>query len=144
MACRATAGDQQRGCAHRNGFRCHRRGQREVGQRHIARRQQAGVHRAEIDHAAVVRAGGAVRHLHVAAVLPPEQPAVVEGVEQQLALEAQQIQRTWPIIGQERTRGREVLAQHDLLRLDCTVRIAAVTVRQPLERDMKIRQLLVH
>ena len=60
-------GDQQRGGAHRDRLAGHRRRAVEVGQRHVAGGQQPGVDGAELDHAAVVGAGGAVGEVEVAA-----------------------------------------------------------------------------
>ena len=73
-----------------------------------------------------MRLGGAVGQVEVAAVLPVAQPTVVERVEHQLALEAEQVERTRPIVGQERAGGREVLAEHDLGLLDGPVLVGAM------------------
>ena len=139
----ATAGDQQCGRTHIDRLLRHRRRQLEIDERYIARRQQALIYRAELDHAAVMRAGRAVSEVEVAAALPVIQPAVVERVEQQLALQTEQIERTRPIVSEKRPGGREVLAQHDLLRLDCSVGVAAVALGQLQEGPIKIGELLV-
>ena len=65
----------------------------ESSERHVAGGQQAGVGRAELDHAPVVGPCGAERELEVAGVLPVVQAAVVERVEHELAREAEQVER---------------------------------------------------
>ena len=86
----------------------------EVGERDVAGRQQPGVDRAELDHAPVVGPGRADGELEVAGVLPVAQAAVVERVEDELAGEAEQVERPRSVLGDERARGGEVLAVHDL------------------------------
>jgi hypothetical protein len=47
-------------------------------------------------------------------VLPVVEAAVVERVEHQLALDADEVEGPGAVLGDERSGGREVLAQHDL------------------------------
>ena len=70
------------------------------------------------------------------------QPAVVEGVEHQLAREAEKIERPPAILRQERPRGGEVLAQHDLFSFFRPVLVGAVPFRQPVERRIEVALLL--
>jgi hypothetical protein len=55
-----------------------------------------------------------VRELHVVAALRLEQRLVHEGVEQELALEAEQVERLGAVLLEEGARRRPVLAQQDL------------------------------
>ncbi len=111
---RAARCDEQRGGAHLDRLAGHRVSPVEVGERHVAGGQQARIDRAELDHPAVVGAGGAVGEVEVGLVLPLVQPAVVERVEQQLALHADEVEHPRPVLGQEGARGGEVLAVHHL------------------------------
>ena len=121
VARRAARRDEQRGGAHGDRLGGHRAGRVEVGERHVARRQQPGIDGAELDHPPVVRPGRADGQLEVAAVLPVVQAAVVERVEHELAGEAEQVERPRPVLGEERPGGGEVLAVHDLRRLGVAV-----------------------
>ena len=85
-----------------------------VGQGDVEGRQQAAVDRAELEHAPVVGAGRGVGQVEVAGVLQVVQTAVVERVEDELAREAEEVQGAGPVLGDERARGGEVLARHDL------------------------------
>ena len=109
--------DQQRGRAHLDRLGRQRRRTVEVGERHVERRQQPVVDGTELDHAAVVGAGGADRQLEVAGVLPVAEPTVVERVEDELAGEAEEVEGAGPVVGNERAGGGEVLAEHDLVGL---------------------------
>jgi hypothetical protein len=66
----------------------------------------------------------------------------VEGVEDELAGETQQVQGPPAVLGQERAGGGEVLAQHDLRRLDGTVLLRAVPIGQSPEGRFEIPLLL--
>ncbi len=141
MPCRATRRDEQRRGAEGDRLVGHGRGAIEVGEWDVARRLQAGVDRAELDHAAVVRTGRAVGQVEIAGVLPVVQSPVVERVEQQLALETEQVQHAWPILGDERPRRREVLAVHDLGGFAAAVLVARVAFTEPIERREQIALL---
>jgi hypothetical protein len=89
-----------------------------------------------------VSAGDADGELDVAAVLPVMQPPVVERVEHELAREAEQVERTRPVLGEERARGGEVLARHQLGCFSGAVLVAAVPVDQLLEGRGQIALLI--
>ena len=67
----------------------------------------------------------------------------MERVEHELAGEPEQVERPRPVLGQERARGGEVLAVHDLRRLGVEVLVAAVLLGEPGERRVEVAQLLV-
>ena len=90
-----------------------------------------------------MRAGDAVREVDVVAVLPVAQPPVVERVEHQLARDTDQVERTGPIVRDERAGRREVLAQHDLVCFDGAVLVGRVLRGELLERGVEVAQLLV-
>ena len=106
---------QQGSGAHRDRLAGHRLGAGEVGQGHVARGQQPRIDRAELDHAAVVGAGGAVGEVEVAAALEPQQVPVVERVEHELARHPEQVEGQWPVRRDGAAGGDEVLALHDLV-----------------------------
>ena len=110
---------------------------------HVAGGQQPGVDGAELDHAAVVRAGRADREVEIVAVLPVVEPPVVERVEHELAGEAEQVERPRPVLGEEAAGGGEVLAGHDLGLLDRAVLVGAVLRGQPVEGGDEVALLLV-
>ena len=85
-----------------------------VGQGDVEGRQQAGIDRAELEHAPVVGAGRGIGQVGVAGVLQVVQPAVVERVEDELAREAEEVEGAGPVLGDEGPGGGEVLARHDL------------------------------
>ncbi len=66
----------------------------------------------------------------------------MERVEQELAGEAEQIEGTRPVFGDEATGGGEVLAGHDLLGLDRLVLVGGVALAEPVERPVDVAQLL--
>ena len=115
VALRTAGGDQQGLAAHLDHLLRHLAGAREVRERHVAGREQPPVHRAEVDHRAVVGAGDADRVIEIVGVLDPVQELVEEGVEDQLRFHAEQIERTRAVLLEERARRAPVLAQHDLL-----------------------------
>ncbi len=130
-----TAGcDEQRRGAHLDRLGRHRIGALEVDERDVAGGQEARIDRAELDHPAVVGAGGAVREIEVGLVLPLVQPAVVERVEHQLALHPDEVEHARPILGEERPGGSEVLAVHHL----------DVLVREELVGAMPLREAREH
>ena len=88
-------------------------GPRRVDQRDVQRRQQARVDRAELEHAAVVGPGGGVGEVGVG-VLHVVQAPVVERVEDELAREPEEVEGAGAVLGDEGSRGGEVLARHDL------------------------------
>ena len=88
-------------------------GARRVGQRDVKRGQQARVDRAELEHAAVVGAGGGVGEVGVG-VLHVVQAPVVERVEDELAREPEEVEGAGAVLGDEGSGGGEVLARHDL------------------------------
>ena len=85
----------------------------------------------------------AVREVDVAAVLPVVQPAVVEGVEHELAREPEQVERARAVVRDERSGRGEVLARHDLGRLVGAVVVGGVLGGEAGERGVEIAQLLV-
>ena len=116
----------------------------EVGERDVAGRQQPRVDRAELDHAPVVRPRRADGELEVAGVLPVAQPPVVERVEDELAGEAEQVERPRPVLGDERAGRGEVLAVHDLGGLGARgTRSTAWRSRRRPNAASRSRQLLV-
>ena len=118
-------------------------GPHRVGKGHVAGREQAPVDGAELEHAPVVGAGGGVGQVEVAAVLEVVQAPVVEGVEQQLTSEAQEVERPGPVLGDERAGRGEVLPCHDLGVLDSPVLGGGMALPQPVEGDQEIRLLLL-
>ena len=80
--------------------------------------------------------------IEIAAVLPVVQSSVVERVEQQLALETEQVQHAWPVLGNEGARCREVLADHDLGGFVAAVLVARMALTQPIERGEDVALLL--
>src|SRR6056297_2883025 len=130
VARRAPRRHEQRCCARRDRFAGHRTRPIEVGERHVAGGQQSRVDRAELDHRAVVRTSSTVCEVEIGLVLPLVQPGIVEGVEHQLALHADEVEHPRPILGQERTGCGEVLAVHHV---DVLVReelVGAVPLRE--------------
>ena len=75
-------------------------------------------------------------------MLPVAQAAVVEGVEHELAGEAEQVERPRPVLGEERAGGGEVLAGHDLLGLDGAVLVGGRALGQPVEGGVEVPLLL--
>src|SRR6056297_239932 len=130
VARRAPRRHEQRSRARRDRFAGHCLRPVEVGERHVAGRQQSGVDRAELDHPAVVRTSSTVCEVEVGLVLPLVQPGVVEGVEHQLALHADEVEHPRPILGQERNGCGEVLAVHHV----------GVLVREELVGAMPLRE----
>ena len=112
-----------------------------VDHRDVARGQEPGVDRAELEHAAVVGPGGGIGQIDVGGVLEFVQAPVVEGVEDQLAAEAQEVQGPGPIFGDERPRGGEVLALHDLDRFGGPVVRGSMAVPELLEGGHQVALL---
>ncbi len=111
---RAGRGDEQRLASEVDVLARHVSRAIEVAQRHVARRQQPAVDRAEVEHRPVVGAREAVGEVDVVAVLGRLELRVHEGVEDELALEAEQIERPRAVLLDEGSRGAPVLAQQDL------------------------------
>ena len=111
---RAARGDEQCGRAHRDRLGGKRSGAIEIGQGHVQAGQQPGICRAEVDHCPVVGPRRTNRQVEVTGVFPRAQPGVVEGVEDQLAGEAEQIEGPAAVRCDECSRRGEVLAGHDL------------------------------
>ena len=57
----------------------------------------------------------------------------MEGVEDQLARDADEVERPGPVLGEERAGGREVLAVHDLGGLGGEVLVGAVALGEASE-----------
>ena len=129
---------EQRGGAHVQRLGGQRRRAVEVAQRHVQRRQQAVVDRAELDHPTVVGPGRADGQLEVARVLPVAQAAVVERVEHELAGEAEQVEGARPVVGDERAGGGEVLAQHDLVGLGRHLLVGVQAGDEPIEGRVQV------
>ena len=72
-------------------------------------------------------------------MLPLIEPAVVERVEHQLALHADEVEHPWPVLGEERTGGGEVLAVHHVDVLVLEELLGAVTLRESFERGVDAR-----
>jgi len=109
--------------AQADGLARHLGGAGPVDQRHIAGRQQAPVDGAEVDHHAVVgaggldgRAGGLDGQGRIVLLLELEQ-AEAGGREHQLAGEAQQVHRQGPVLAVEGAQRLMVLAQQQVLDL---------------------------
>jgi hypothetical protein len=134
---------QEGGRPHGDGFVGHGRGPIEVDQRHVTGGQEAGIDGTELDHGPVVGARRAVGQVEIAGVLPVVQAPVVEGVEHQLAGEAQEIEGPGPVLGDERPGGGEVLAGHDLLGLVAAVVGRGVQGPEPFERRPEVPALLL-
>ncbi len=139
---RAARGDEQRRRAHRDRLGGEGAGAIEIGQGHVQAGQQSRVGGAELDHRPVVGACSTDGQLEIAGMLPSAQPGVVEGVEDQLAGEAEQIERPATILRDERSGGGEVLAGHDLGRLVGEVVGRSMPGCQSVERGIEIAQLL--
>jgi hypothetical protein len=131
---RAAARHQQGGGAHRDRLAGHGRRPLEVGQRHVAGGQQPVVDRAELHHAAVVGAGGAVGEVEVAGPLEAQQVTVVEGVEHELAGHPDEVEGQRPVGGDGAAGGLEVLALHDLLGVALPELGVAVALEHLLDR----------
>ena len=111
---RASRRDEQRGRSHVDRLGGHGVSPFEVDERDVAGGQQSGIDRAELDHSAVVSPRGAVGEVEIGLVFPLVEATVVEGVEQQLALHADEVEHPGPVLGEERTGCCEVLAVHHL------------------------------
>ena len=110
---RAGRGNEERRSTHVDGFVRHVAGGIEVGKRHAHRGQESRVCRTELGHAAVVCTRGTGGELGVG-VFPVGPWHVEEGVEDELALYADEIDRP-NAVGRVEAAGRsEVLARHDL------------------------------
>ena len=68
---------------------------------------------------------------------------VVEGVEDQLALEPQQVERSRTIFGEERSGGGEVLAEHDLVGLDGSVLHRSMPLSKLVKRRQQVALLVL-
>ncbi len=134
----AAGGHEQGGGAHLDGFVGHGRRTFEVDQRHVAGGEKAVAHRAELDHAPVVGPGRSVGKVEVGLMFPLVQPGVVERVEHQLRLHADEVEHPRPILGQERAGGGKVLAVHDLDRLVGGVGRRLVLGQDVVERLVEI------
>ncbi len=143
MAGRTARCHQQCGRSHLECLVGHGRGSVEVAEGHVAGGQQARVGRAELDHAAVVSPSDTVSQLRIALVFPVVQPPIVKRVEDQLTREAEQIEGTRPVLGQERTRCREVLALHDLDFFDGAVLVGPMLVGYAVEGRVQVSELFV-
>ncbi len=112
----AGAGDEQGfGAGLDCGFRKVAR-PRHVHQRQVAGIEQAaGIRRAKIQDRPVVRVGHAVGEIHIVAMLGLLQRLVGESVEDELGLEAEQVERLGPILPYGGAGGQPVLALHDLV-----------------------------
>ena len=93
----------------------HRPSPIEIGERYVARRQQPGVDRAEVEHRTVVRARDAVGERGVPLVLGGAEVVVQERVEHELAPEAEQVERPGAVFLDERPHRAPVLPEHDLV-----------------------------
>jgi len=86
--------------------------------------------------------GGAVDELGVR-LLERGEAAVVERVEDQLAGEPEQVERPRAVLGDEAPGRREVLAGHDLGRLDRPVLRRGVLLPHPLQVERAARTVVV-
>ncbi len=83
----------------------------EVGERNVGGGEQPAVDAAEVEHGAVVRIGRAVDQVEIVArAFEARAVAVDERVEDELAREAEQIERARSVFLVVRARGRPVLA----------------------------------
>ena len=140
---RTTRGHQHRCRPHRDHLVRHGRRLIEVDKGDITSREEAVIDRAELHHGAVVGAGRTVGELEIGRVLPVAQPAIVEGVEHQLAGEAEKVEGPRAVFGDERPRGGEVLPCHDLGRLVAAILLRGVHGAEPVERRNQVAGLLV-
>ena len=116
---RTTGSDQQRGGAHLDRFVGHRRGIVEIEPAARSTWQAVGGRTAQNSIIPRLWARAAPSgQVEVARVLPVAEATIVERVEDQLAREAEQVERSAAVLGEERPGGREVLPVHDLGRLD--------------------------
>ena len=70
------------------------------------------------------------------------EPTVVERIEDELTRESEQIERSGPILGNERTGSGEVLAGHDFDFLVGSVFSRPMSRPEPLERRLEVPLLL--
>ena len=93
----------------------HRSRALEIDERHEANRQQTAIDRTEVDDGAVVRTRDAVGEVWVSSMLVTDEVIGQERVEDELAREAETIERPWPILANERAHRAPILSDHDLL-----------------------------
>ena len=89
-----------------------------------------------------MRPGGRVDEVDVAGMLEVVEPTVVERIEDELAREPEEIECSWPVLGNERTGRGEVLAGHDLGFLVGSVLGRPMSCPEPLERRLEVALLL--
>src|SRR5438552_2871732 len=94
----ARRGNEQRLRAHRDRLLRHRARSLEVGERHVAGGEETPIDGAEVHHGAVVRAGETVGEVGIVLPLGVEQVGVQEGVEHELAREAEEVERAWAVL----------------------------------------------
>ncbi len=138
---RATRSNQQRGRTQSDRLAGQFAGALEIGQWDVQRGQQARIGGTELDHRPVVGPGRADRQLHVAGVLPRAQPRVVERVEDQLAGEAEHVERPAAVLGDEAAGGGEVLAVHDFGRFGIDVLVGVMAGGETAERVVDVAKL---
>ena len=102
-------------------------------ERHPAHRQQPAVDAAEVDDAAVVRPGGAERQVLRAVAVEHRQRVEERAVEDQLALEAEAVERSHPVASVERAERVEVLVDDHVERPGGDPLGAAVRVEDPAD-----------
>ena len=138
MTGRASRRDEQSGGSHLDRFVGHRGRVSDRAQRHVAGGEQPRIGRTELDHPSVVRAGRTERELDVARVLPVAEATVVERVEHELAREAEEIDGTPAVLGEERAGRGEVLAVHDLGSLVSGVLVGTMAFGETSERSIEV------
>ena len=140
MARRVAAGaggrNQKRLASHLDGLFRHRLGPGEIGQGYIAGSQQSAVDGAEVQHRPVVGAGQPVGEVEVVASLRRQQRLVGEGIEDELAREAQKVESPAAVLLEEGSRGLPVLAQHDLVFVAGPVRGVAVLTPKLIDEGL--------
>jgi hypothetical protein len=110
----AARGDHQRLGAECDRFLCGLGGALEIDQRHVARRQQAPVDRAELDHVPRMRPRHGVGEVGIRPAFEHRRVVEQRRREHELAGEAQKIDRARAVLARGGAERRPVLGEHDL------------------------------
>jgi hypothetical protein len=112
---RAGGGNEDRLAARGDRLSDHGARPSEVGERHEADRQEPPVARTEIDDRAVVGPRRRIGEVEVAAALVADEVVGEKRIEDELAREAEEIERARPVFLQKRAHRAPVLARQELL-----------------------------
>src|SRR5580704_19559917 len=114
MSLGTSRGNQQRLGTDRDRVTRDRRSFFEIRQRHVARREQPAIDGAEIHHRAIETARDRIAHDRIAFVLQVEEAEEHRG-EDELAREAESVERLGPVLAAPRAKCFIVLAEQDLV-----------------------------